>query len=289
MRFLWVRSRHGGKVFLLLTTVLLACRTPPSPPPAPRSAAWICPPPLAWARGEARPTRLKLTNGTSSLISVYLDQCDGHTRLGSVLPGRTRRLRLPPRLIPFNDQLRVHLFDLETLDPVGIYAVDVEAEWELELDVDAQTPSLRVAHASGQPPARRVRESSGFMTYPGEELSYASRWAEDSPAALTWQCLRGRPRITLTHHGSAEGHLPVSLEFGAGGEPERVEWGVLPGRTTRLLAPEERIPRITERSLADSVLVVTVGGEGAPTRHRFDLSGLAEALTYLPCFPPPAP
>ena len=282
---LWFRPPHLLRAALLLTTALVACRNPTPPAPAPPSPNWVCPPPLAWSRGEARPTRLKLTNGTASRVSVYLDQCDGHTRLGEVLPGRTRRMRLPPRLIPFNDQLRVHLFDLETLDPVGIYAVEVEDDWELELDVDGLTPSLRMTYADSVAPTRRIRGGSGFMTYPGEELSYASRWAEDSPAALTWQCSAGRAQITLTHQGTGEGRLPVSLEFGDGGEPEDSEWRVLPGRTISLLAPEERIPGITERALADSVLVATVGGEHASIRHRFQLGGLAEALTYLPCFP----
>ena len=245
---------------------------------------WLCPPPLAWTQGGERPVRLRLTNNHEVPILVFLDQCDGHTRLGDLNPGATRRLRLPTRLIPFNDQLRVHVFDKEAREGVGIYAVDVESRWELDLVVDPETPEVTRVYSEGTSPVQRIRRGAGFMTYPGEGLSYASRWAEDTPAALTWQCSSAGAQITLTHVGSADESHRVTVEFEGGEGRESGSWALLNGLTRSLLAPPEDVTAITEGALGAETLLIKVGLGREEIRHRFGVDGLAEALRYLPCF-----
>jgi hypothetical protein len=62
------------------------------------------------------------------------------------------------------------------------------------------------------------------------------------------------------------------------------EWKVLKGRSLSLLAPLEEVGEITGKALGAATLEATVGSGNQEIRHRFELTGLAEALDYLPCF-----
>ena len=169
----------------------------PKPDPEPETRRY-CPLPLTWRQGEPRPVRIQVHNRTELELSVWLDNCDGHLRLGDLPPGIHRSLRLPTLLIPFNNQLHFHTFDHEGDVRFASYAVDLAADWTLTLDINESTPQLSLVFGPESTPLDRYIGLDAFMTYPGETISYASRLAERSPAVLTWQCVNEERQITLS-------------------------------------------------------------------------------------------
>ena len=103
---------------------------------------------MVWKDGAERPRGIQMTNGTDARVSVWLDNCDGHTRLGDVPAGKTFVLPLPNRLIPFGGQLRLYVYDNAARSLVGSYAVAAEPRWILPLEVTTETPSFKESPAT---------------------------------------------------------------------------------------------------------------------------------------------
>jgi hypothetical protein len=237
---------------------------------------------MTWAQGEERPRRLQLSNGTEAPVSVWLDNCLDHYRLGDVPPGKRWALELPDRLVPYSNQLHLHVYDLNGLVRVGSYAIDVEPKWTLSLEVEGG----EWVDGEGREvePADRFEGLNGFLLIPGPDLSYASRWAEDTPAVLTWQCLRSEPMLTLTFSGKEEGTVPVEVTYlGMEGSTSGL-WKVYQGRARGVRPPTEVAEEITSRAMEVAGLELTVGqGENAQ-RHTFLMNGFQEARRVVPCF-----
>ncbi len=131
------------RVGAVLVWLLVGCGGALPPEPAgPLPSLW-CPLPLVWKDGEERPRGIRMTNATDARVSVWLDNCDGHTRLGDVPAGETFVLRLPNRLISFAGELRLYVYDKEARSLVGRYAVAVEPRWTLPLQVTTGTSTFR--------------------------------------------------------------------------------------------------------------------------------------------------
>ena len=264
--------------------LLFGCAGNPGPEPLKPSPQRVCPPPMVWSNGVERPRRLNMSNGTGGTVSVWLDNCSGHLRLGNVEQGKTRVLSLPDRLIPFSDQLHFHVFGSGGTGRVGSYAVNLEPRWALSLEVDGDTPEVEMVFGEGATELDRFEGLNGFVVYAGEELSYASRWAEDTPAILTWQCSAGEAKLTLTHGGTGAQELPVEIVYLGSGGKTTGQWDVNRGSAVMLSPPMEAVEEITEKALEAEGLEVTVGTGAEALRHIFRLSGFHEARRALGCF-----
>jgi len=271
-------------VSLVLSHVLYGCAgNRPSEPLKP-SPQRVCPPPMVWSHGVERPRRLRMSNGTDGPVSVWLDNCSGHLRLGRVEEGKTRVLPLPDRLIPFSDQLHFHVFDSEGAVRVGSYAVNLEPMWTLSLEVDSGTPEVEMVFGEGATALDRFEGLNGFVFYAGEDFSYASRWAEDTSAILTWQCSAGEAKLTLTHGATGVQKLPVEILYlGSGGRTVGL-WDVFRGSAIMLSPPKELMQEITKRALEAEGLELTVGTGAEAQTHIFRLSGFHEVQAALWCF-----
>lgn len=266
--------------FLLLHSSLGCAPLQPVSSPAP---LW-CPPPLTWTAGEPRPTRLEIANGTDRSLSVYLDECIGQVRLGYLSPGQTARFRLPDRLIPFNDQLHLHVGDVEARAQFGSFAVPIQKEWLLSLTIDANTPSAEKTYDPAAPPPEPFQGMDGFQTSPGRDISYASRWAEGTDAVLTWMCQMGEPGLSFSPAYTDAEKLPVTVRFDGSSSTTQADWSVAHGRTDNLLAPGALLGPLTREALASETVQISVVQAGKEGLHRFTLKGLREALGVLPCF-----
>ena len=245
----------------------------------------FCPPPLSWTDGERRPVRLLLTNATSRKLSVYLDQCDGHIRLGVAPPGGTAGFRLPEKLVPFNGQLHVHLSDPDTRTFFGSFAVSISDDWSLSLTVDGETSQAEKTYDPEAVAPQAVGGLAGFHILPGRVLSYASKWADGRGSVLSWICSGGEPVLTLSTGRTDVDELEVTASFDEAEERFRGKWAVVHGRSDNLSAPASLLSPFTLAGLESSSVQIVVEAEGGPEKHRFGLGGLASALEALPCFP----
>lgn len=258
------------------------CASNPEPPP-PAVSLW-CPPPLTWVVGEPRPVRLEITNETDRELRAFLDECMGQVRLGSVPAGQSVSFRLPNRLIAFHGQLHIHLGDPEAQVHFGSFAVPVKEEWGLSLIINEDTPLAYKNYDFSAPPPEPYHGMDGFLTSPGREISYASRWADSSDAVLTWVCHREDPQLDFSPVYTDEDLLPVSLRFNGTSAEIRTAWTVVHGRSDNLQAPETAIATFTSLALGADTVWIAVEGGSPESSHRFNLDGLAEALDQLPCF-----
>lgn len=281
MKAVWTSHRLVA-ICMLLFLPCSGCgpSTAPQVPPAP---LW-CPPPLTWTEGEPRPERLEITNQTDRALSVFLDECIGHVRLGFLPPRETTGFRLPRKLIPFNGQLHVHMGDPEARTQFGSFAVPVVMERSLSLTIDEDTPSVVKSYDPAAPPPKPMEGLEGFQTSPGEEISYASKWADGTAAVLTWVCHRGERRLTFSPVYTEADELPVGLRFDDGPDGDRVPWTVVHGRSDNLLASQPVVVSLTGRALGAETLRISVEEGHQEERHSFSLDGLDEALELLPCF-----
>jgi hypothetical protein len=278
------KSRYSALPLLGFFLLPFGCAGNPEPEPLKPSPQRVCPPPMVWSHGVERPRRLSMSNRTGGTVSVWLDNCSGHLRLGNVKQGKTRVLTLPDRLIPFSDQLHFHVFDTGGTGRVGSYAVNLEPLWTLSLDVDANTPEVEMVFGEGATELERFEGLNGFVVYAGEELSYASRWAEDTPAFLSWQCSAGEAKLTLTHGVTGAQELPVEVVYLGSRSKTTGQWDVYRGSAVMLSAPPEIVEEITEKALEAEGLEVTVGTGAEALHHTFRLSGFHEARRALGCF-----
>lgn len=135
-------------IAVLVGVAAAACAgSEPARDPAPRPAAdRICPPPLIAPNGVRTAAAVRVDNRGGRAWVVFLDRCRGHTRLGTVDPGRTRLFSLPPALIAYDDGVRFHLFGTEgSPPPRRSFAVPVDTSRVLKLVVpaaDAERPRM---------------------------------------------------------------------------------------------------------------------------------------------------
>lgn len=280
--------RSQPLVFLLpgLAILLAACRSvSPNAEGPPSQASLWCPPPLTWSAGSTRPVMLAVSNQTSRRLGVYLDNCDGHTRLGYVTPMRTDRFRLPQRLIPVGEGLRVYMVDHGAKSIYGIYDVPLREDWTLDLTVGDSTRQAEVRPSDNLQRAPGPLEGPrGFETYPGEELSYASVWAEGRSAVLSWVCTQGEPDLVFSPTATDAEEVEVQLTFHGHAAVIQGPWTVVHGRTDNLRAPASLREAITLEGLRATGLTLMVLGDRASTRHHFPLEGMQAALASLPCW-----
>jgi len=267
---------------LLVLALCSGCASGPGPTP-PAAPLW-CPPPLTWTEGEPRPVRLEITNETDRDLRAFLDECMGQVRLGSVPSGQSVSFRLPNRLIAFSGQLYVQMGDPEAQVHFGNYAVPVRNEWSLTLTINNDTPLARKNYDSAAPPPEPYQGMDGFLTAPGREISYASRWADGSDAVLTWVCHKEDPQLSFSPVYTDADELPVTMRFAGSSGEIRSSWTVVHGRSDNLQAPGTAIATLTSEALGADTVWVSVGEEKPGPQHRFKLDGLPEALELLPCF-----
>lgn len=263
--------------------LLAGCAGHPPPMragPAPRND---CPPPMVWSQGVERPRRLRLTNETDAPVSVWLDSCFDHLRLGNVDPGKTRLLPLPHRLIPYSDQLHLHVFDLDGLFRVGSYAVDLEPSWTLALAVEPYPEEWEAEFGDDAHLFNRFEGLNGFLVYPGEVSGFASRWAEDTPAVLTWQCVGDEKNLTLTDAGRGSGKVPVEVIYSGTGGRTFGEWNPHRGGSGILGAPNDVVEEVTLMAPQVEEIEVLVGEGEAVRSHIFRLNGFLETKKALKC------
>lgn len=270
---------------ILWSLSLSGCAGTSPPEPADVSPKLVCPLPLVWQAGEERPRRIRLTNGTGTPVSVWLDNCTGHTRLGDVPPGRTFLLGLPDRLTPFANQLYLHVYNQAAMSRVGSYAVPVEPRWTLPLKVTEKTPTVQMVYGEGPEEGPSLDGLNGFVVSNGDGFSFVARWAGSSSAVLTWQCTQDQGKVTLTHGPTSKEFLPVVMDFGGVGETVQVPWTVYRGSGVMLRAPEERLGEILEYARRADSLLVRIGEGEEELLHTFQLSGFGAASQVLGCFP----
>lgn len=268
---------------LLLVLLGAGCVHGPSPEPAQNTRS-VCPPPMAWTEGRERPRRIRMTNSTDVRVAVWLDNCTGHTRLGDVPPGRTFLLPLPDRLIPYAEHLRLHVYDQGAMTRFGSYAVEIEPRWTLPLELEAETPRVEVDYEDelGRPAA--WPRTNGFVTSNGRGFAFLARWAENSPAVLTWQCTGNEAKLTLNHHGAAGNRIPVEVRYMGIGGTTHAEWTVSRGSAVMLRAPDRAMVEITEKAREAASLRVVVGDPAGGVVYTFDMSGFSGASKVLECF-----
>lgn len=277
----WPASLAGA---ILCSLSLGGCGGPPPPEPAEVSPGPVCPLPLVWREGEERPRRIRLTNGTGTRVSVWLDNCTGHTRLGDVPPGRTFLLGLPDRLIPFADALYLHVYNQAAMSRVGSYAVPVEPQWTLSLEVTEETPTVEMVYGEGTDTGPSLDGLNGFVVSNGKDFSFVARWAGSSAAVLTWQCTQGQGKITLTHGPTPAEVVPVEMDFGGAGGKIQAHWTVYRGSGVMLRAPQDREADILGYARRADSLMVRVGEGEEKLLHTFQMSGFRSASQVLGCF-----
>ncbi|MFC1575044.1 hypothetical protein ACFL5A_00155 [Gemmatimonadota bacterium] len=241
---------------------------------------------MTWSQVQVRPVRLQVTNATDRHLGVYLDNCQGHLRLGFAPPESTGRFRLPDRLIPFDGSIHLHMVDHQARSIFGIYAVPLEEDWTLTLTVSDSTPQAEKEYDDAEVPVPdSYRRPQGFQTFPGEEMSYASVWADDASAVLSWICSKGEASMVFSPADTEADELHVEVSFQGSSGRVVGPWMVLHGRTDNLRAPGPLADAITRDGLDAQTALLTVWEGDEPARHRFVLKGMREALKGLTCFP----
>lgn len=59
-----------------------------------------------WQAGELRPANVEVVNRSDDSISVWLDRCNGHTRVADLAAGDSVVVTLPNGAVSFNGKLR---------------------------------------------------------------------------------------------------------------------------------------------------------------------------------------
>lgn len=153
--------RLGLTTAVALTLSAACARTVPVEGPASLAAAFSrCPLPIQWVSEDPRPLGIRIRNEDSDTVSVFLDRCTGHSRIGDVGPGAVRTFRLKPPLIDYGSGLRFYVYPGHELDRFHVASLPVDTTRVLELTVSAGTPSTCESrlYVDGEPHPGTLRD-----------------------------------------------------------------------------------------------------------------------------------
>lgn len=268
----------------LLTGFLLAagCASTPegSPPPTRQAPPRLtdCPAPTPVTSLGPAATGLRMRNETGQALLVFLAECRGHRRLGTVLPDRARLFGLPSTVFLRDGQVVVHAF---TQDPSAFYASyrqrpgpDTVRLAPTTIAAEAATPELSVG-----PSFLSVEVGEFGSQIVVEDRTRAGR--------LRLRCEGPDPRIDLGGQGAPETGRQVVFDLSTG---ERVATGPWRGGA-------DGWRHAPEAFVADLVRVLRLPGqrelyvrvEGVDPAPTFSLEGVDEAVALLPCISTAAP
>lgn len=266
-------------VVLALCATGCATAAPPQPPEA--RTLGQCPLPLVPEPGRTPVRWIRIENPLDRPVIVFLDRCLHHTRIADIDAGKVGQARRPRRVPVFDDGLRMHVFDAERLEYVGLYAAPL-AEGPV-LRVSLEEPADGGAAPTGYAPP-------GFSLGRDEQGRYAAVFAAGTPAILSWACREEGSKRHLTL-STAEPEIgpPVLVRHRfaerRGRFSEPVAWTVIEGPTDALSAPPAVVRGLTAAALGHERLELAFeDASGLNGAHAFPLEGLVEALTSLPCF-----
>lgn len=230
---------------------------------------------------QSQPGRVLVSNRTDRDLHVLVDGCGEHILLGAVPSAAEASLRLPRRLFAFRDGLRFHAFSVLTRERYGSYAVMPERPVSrLVISPDAPRLGITAPEASPSP----IEWSQAISTYVGDDWSYASAFSNSTPSVLTWQCLGGRPLLTLSATGALEREPVVSFRFGTRAARDYGAWEVVRSIQDGVIAPDHVLADLTRRAIGHTSAQVSLSTEqDVPQGHSFLLRGLKEALARMPC------
>jgi len=161
---------------LLFAAILLAACAKKTPPSLPIRDTAVregkpsreCPQAL-WREGDLRPGGVVINNLSADSVLIFLDRCNGHTRVGEIGPGEADVFELPSGAVGFDGLLRFFTYRGPRKTP-GIEMVSSVGDPYLRLTVPAEPrsdcPEIWVnGKRSDQPIATIPRDSIASVNY----------------------------------------------------------------------------------------------------------------------------
>ena len=265
----------GHRAILALAVVgcaaVSACGGPPEPPSSPRPARAriLCPPPVPVIDLGPGNTGVPVYNELDEPLLVFIERCDGHSRLGTVLPNRGRLFGLPSVVYLHGGDLVFHTF---TLNPSQFYATYRHAPGSDTLRFDPVEGVAELRGAIGQ--AVTIEEGRGVTNLVMQD--------RQERVALTWTCSETGLQLVLHGLDASRGPYRVAARFGTQGDRSATNpWQS--GQDGELIAPDALAGPLLRRMAAVEVAELEFSTADYVTVLTFDTVTLAEAAGALSC------
>lgn len=262
------------------TVVACAQTAEPAPAPGPERArrGLDCPPPTSTISLGAESTGVRIRNDSGQDLLIFLDECTGHRRLGTVQPSRARLFGLPGSVFLQGSQLVLHSF---TQDPDAFHSshrhrpgpdtVYIEATDAVATTVNGATGILEVGEGL-------------FQVEPHPDGPRITLSDNQGRTTLRLSCSNTQPVVEIGGLTVERGPIDAVLLFGSGERAPTNPWSVTdegwirsPATFAEPIISRLRINTSVEFQFQTPSFYVTM---------TFNTTAMDEAISVLSCAGP---
>lgn len=245
----------------------------PTPPPARRGLD--CPPPTLTTSLGPQSTGVRVRNDSGQQLLVFLDECRGHRRLGSILPDRSRLFGLPSSVYLQGSELVLHVF---TQDPEAFHSSH------------RHSPGVDTVHIE---PVAAPNASGSLVRVLGEALFQIEAHPngpriilEDNQARTTLRlwCAGPQAVVDVTGLSIEGGPVDAALVFGSGERGPTNPWTHTDEGSIR--SPDAFAEPIITRLATNESVQLQFQTPSFYVTITYNTTGMDEAITVLSCVAP---